>query len=171
MGLDSWQAIYSSAAHRVRAVMLEATHVTEVTIQVVASASRRDGGNKFNEKARSTNLSSEECTRRAIAISELVRRLTDRDDDRVLHPLPNVIGMAPERPMSTVTRSMGMSTSDQVVSRPPRRRTPIHDAGRRGSQSSSMTSTAPKALSVMVWHLGDSHRGSCEAAPATTNHR
>ena len=34
-----------------------------------------------------------------------------------------------------------------------------------------MTSTAPKALSVMVWHLGDSHRGSCEAAPATTNHR
>ena len=151
--------------------MLEATHVTEVTIQVVASASRRDGGNKFNEKARSTNLSSEECTRRAIAISELVRRLTDRDDDRVLHPLPNVIGMAPERPMSTVTRSMGMSTSDQVVSRPPRRRTPIHDAGRRGSQSSSMTSTAPKALSVMVWHLGDSHCGSCEAAPATTNHR
>ena len=64
-----------------------------------------------------------------------------------------------------------MSTSDQVVSRPPRRRTPIHEAGRRGSQSSSMTSAAPKALSVMVWHLGDSHRGSCEAAPATTNHR
>ena len=124
MGLDSWQAIYSSAAHRVRALMLEATRVTEVTIQVVASTSRRDGGNKFNEKARSTNLSSEECTRRAISISELVRRLTDRDDDRVLHPLPNVIGMAPERPMSTVTRSMGMSTSEQGVSRPPRRINP-----------------------------------------------
>ena len=54
---------------------------------------------------------------------------------------------------ATATRSMGMSTSDQGVSRPPRRRTPIHDAGRRGSRASSMTSAAPKALSVMVWHL------------------
>ena len=129
--------------------MLEATHVTEVTIQVVASASRRDGGNKFNEKARSTNLSSEECTRRAIAISELVRRLTDRDDDRVLHPLPNVIGMAPKRPMSTVARSTGMSTREQVVSSPFGES--IHDAGRRGSRSSSMTSMAPRALRVVVW--------------------
>ena len=140
-----------------------------------------------------------ESVRRGAQQPEGLARLTDCDDDRMLPPQRDRHGpegarskeAAPrvshatcvwpglssstehelERPMSTVTRSMGMSTSDQVVSRPPRRRTPIHDAGRRGSQSSSMTSTAPKALSVMVWHLGDSHCGSCEVAPATTNHR
>jgi hypothetical protein len=34
-----------------------------------------------------------------------------------------------------------------------------------------MASVAPKALGVMVWQLGDSHCGGCEAATATTNHR
>ena len=72
---------------------------------------------------------------------------------------------------ATVTRSMVMSSSEQVVSHPPRRTNQSNDADRYRSRSSSMTSVAPKAPNVTVWQLGDSHCGGCEAAPATTNHR